>query len=500
MRLPTPPITLAVVATAIVVSVAVTSGETSSPAADATTVAGTVQQISVAELVCPVARSTKNVAQSTLAAAAPSTTASGRPSSGTISVYPLSAVPTASAPLAEAPIGSSVVRYPVPAVKGGPLVVRATGDYARGLTAAVLTRTPSGPGRSLQTEQCSATSGEAWFVGGGATIGRRAVLYLTNVEAAPATVDVTVYTPGGAQLPAPVQGRTINPGQQYAIGIDALVPGAAATAIHVKTRSGRVAAAVSDSQVNGLLAQGADWVPQTTGPARSVVLTGIPADVGAVRMLSLLVPGLDDAVVNLHLVTSAGTLSPDPLQGLSVPAGKVFSLDLDQVPISGPFTVVVESDRSVVAGVRTVRPGGGAKKFPEFSYSAGESPMLGAAALPAAQQTADTGTVLQLTAAGSTDVVVDLTTLVFSGVPPTPRRVTVPAGRTLQVQVGRPGIALSAVLVETAPGAGPLYVGWVVSEAGVHGPLVTGGPLPQTPDTLVLPPVEPDPAVGYPGH
>jgi len=154
VRLPTPPITLAIVATALVVSVAVSSGETSSPAADATTVAGTAQQISIAELVCPVARSTKNVAQSTLAAAAPSTTASGKPSSGTISVYPLTAVPTASAPLAEAPIGSSVVRYPVRAVKGGPLVVRATGDYARGLTAAVTTRTPSGPGRSLQTEQC----------------------------------------------------------------------------------------------------------------------------------------------------------------------------------------------------------------------------------------------------------------------------------------------------------------------------------------------------------
>ena len=77
---------------------------------------------------------------------------------------------------------------------------------------------------------------------------------------------------------------------------------------------------------------------------------------------------------------------------------------------------------------------------------------------------------------------------------------TVPAGRTLQVDVGPLGAALSSVLVQLAPGADPLYAGWVLSEAGLHGPLVTGGPLPQTPLTLVLPGVEPGPRVGYPGH
>ena len=120
--------------------------------------------------------------------------------------------------------------------------------------------------------------------------------------------------------------------------------------------------------------------------------------------------------------------------------------------------------------------------------------------LPAAQHTATITTVLQLTAPGADSVIVDLTTLVTSGARPTPLRVTVPAGQTLQLEVGALGAALSSVLVETAPHAAAVYVGWVLSEAGVHSPLVTGGPLPQTPLTLVLPRVEPDPAVGYPGH
>ena len=210
-------------------------------------------------------------------------------------------------------------------------------------------------------------------------------------------------------------------------------------------------------------------------------------------------PGAFDATVNVHLLTTDGTLSPDPLQGLSVQSGQLFSLDLAQAPTTGPFSVVVESDQPLSGGIRTVLPAG-AGKFADFSYSAGVQPMEHAVVLPAAQHTATVNTYVQLSAPGSDDVVVALTTLVTSGLAPAPQRITVTAGTTVQVPVGPVGAALSAVLVETAPGAGALYVGWVTSEAGVHGPLVTGGPLPQTPATLLLPRVAPDPAVGYPSH
>jgi hypothetical protein len=498
VRLPRPTVALATV-TAIVLGAVAVAARGSAAEHAAGNLGATTEPISSVELVCPVARSTKNVAQAVLSAAAPTISSVGGSSDGTISVYPVSATPR-SVPLAAAARGSSVLHYPVPVGNVGPLEVRATGGYARGLTASVTTLTAAGAGRSLQTEQCTPSGGEGWFVGGGAAIGRRAVLYVTNIDTAPATVDVTVYTARGAQQPTPVQGRTIGPGRQFAIGIDALVPGATATAVHVLTRTGRVSAAVYDSQVNGLIAQGADWVPPTTAPTRHVVLTGIPGDAGALRTLGVVVPGPDDAVLNIHLVTADGTLSPVSLQGLSAPSGKLSSVDLSKVPTAAPFVVVVESDRPVVAGIRTVRPAGGAGKFPDFSYSAGTAPVEGAVMLPAAQHTATITTVLQLTAPGADSVIVDLTTLATSGARPTPLRVTVPAGQTLQIEVGALGAALSSVLVETAPHAAAVYVGCVLSEAGVHGPLVTGGPLPQTPLTLVLPRVESDPAVGYPGH
>ena len=121
-------------------------------------------------------------------------------------------------------------------------------------------------------------------------------------------------------------GVTLAPGTQVTFPVDQLIPGTPATTVHVVSRSGRVAAALSDSQVNGLAALGADWVPAAGEPGLTSVLTGIPGDPDATRTLLLVAPGGDDAVVNLHLVTAEGTLSPDALQGLSVPAGKLFQL------------------------------------------------------------------------------------------------------------------------------------------------------------------------------
>jgi hypothetical protein len=287
--------------------------------------------------------------------------------------------------------------------------------------------------------------------------------------------------------------------------VDQLIPGTPATTVHVVSRSGRVAAALSDSQVNGLAALGADWVPAAGEPGLTSVLTGIPGDPDATRTLLLVAPGGDDAVVNLHLVTAEGTLSPDALQGLSVPAGKLFQLVVPPPADGGAFAVVVEADRPVVAGVRTVRAGTAAGGSPDFSYAAGQAPVAGALVLPTATRSATVTTQLQLTNPTETDIVVDLTT-VTAGTPaaapppPTTQRVTVTAGTTLQVPVGRLGAAPSSVLVQAAPGTIGLYAGWVLSEAGVHGPLVTGGPLPQTAQNLLLPAMAADPATGYSGH
>ena len=62
--------------------------------------------------------------------------------------------------------------------------------------------------------------------------------------------------------------------------LDALAPGVTRFAVHVHARSGRIAAAVRDQQVDGLTPRGADWLPPAAAPARQQVLPGVAAGAG----------------------------------------------------------------------------------------------------------------------------------------------------------------------------------------------------------------------------
>jgi len=506
MMLPRPGVVAGVAGGAVAAAVLVTSLLSPAPPAPVSSAAVvvTTKPIDRADLVCPVPATTKGVSQATITAGA----GAARP--GTLSLYRLQG-PLTAKPLAEVSAGASTFSYRVPVGKATALVLRATGGYAPGLAAKVTTTVSSGPARSLQSVACSPAGDNAWYVGGGASVGRRSVLMLSNIDAAPATVDIAVYTSAGMSQPTPVQGVTVQPRSELTFALDQLVPGAVATAVHVSTSSGRVASALVDNQVNGLQPLGADWVPATAAAGLGAVLTGIPGDADAKTTLSLVVPGADDAVVNVHLVTTQGTLSPGPLQALTAAAGKLTSVTIPTALAAGPYAVVVEADRPVVAGIRTVRPAGHAGAHPDFSYAAAADPMASPLVLAAVAHTLANGTVLQLTAPGDSDVAVAVTTTTLAApataksgpVPagqPVTVRVTVTAGTTVRVVLGPLGSTLSTVLVQTAAGAAPLYVGWVLEQYDVHGPLVTGGPVPQTALTVVLPAVAADPAAGFPGH
>jgi hypothetical protein len=451
-----------------------------------------VRPVTAATLVCAAVPGRTANSSSTLAAGSPAAVTGG---AGTLTLTTLSAAPAR--PLARVD-GRSQLRYVPGRGPTRPLVLRATGAMARGLTGTVTTRTAAGPARGLQTSTCVEPSGDWWFVGGGASVGRRSVLYLADADSAPALVDVTVYTTGrptaSPVLPPQAQGLTVQPDTQVALAVDAMAPAAGEVTIHVHARAGRVAAAVSDSQVTGLTPGGVDWVPPSVPPSHSVVVVGLPGDAQSSRQLALLVPGVNDAQVKVLFATPQGTLSPGAFNSLSVPAGQVTLLDLTRSGVSGVYSVVVESDQPLVAGVRTAR--GDRGQLREFSYATGAAPVTGGAVvLPFAWFGDGVRTVLQLTGPPDTDVFAEVSTLAVGG--PAPQRVRVPAGQTVQVAVG--WTAAPPALVQTTGGL-PLTVGWVIEEAGSRGPLLTGGWLPQTPVVTTLPPVEADPAVGFPGH
>jgi hypothetical protein len=496
MRAPTPGVTLAAVATVVVVAVAVTGAAAASvrpaPAPGSPDRPSTVP-VTDSVVVCPRVGSNDKGTTSLVRAASPG-------ASGTIELRPLGGSTTA-VPLARADSAGSVLQYAPKAGRAvGPLLVHATGERAAGLTAQVATLVPGGARRALTSVPCTAPSGETWLVGGSTVSGRRDVLYLTNADSSPAVVDVTVFGPDGASHPSQAQGLTVAPLKQVVLALDALAPGLEVTAVQVHTRSGRVAAALQDAWALGGTPEGADWVPPSVRPSQSFTVTGLPAETSAQPTLFLLAPGQDDATVRVRFATADGLLSPEGVNAIDVPAGQVQTVDLRKAApgVAAPYALVVDADHPVVAGVQTVE--GGRHLLPDFSWTAGSPEVVGAAVVaPWVPRTAAVTTALQITAVGTDDVVVRVTTLGADGTDAGQHEYTVQPGRTVQVVPGKASLGQGAALVEVPDGA-RVVVGTSTLDRAYYGPMITGGPLIQTPVRTLQPPAVSDPAVGFPGH
>jgi len=448
---------------------------------------GSVIDVDRVTLVCPAVTSIADVSVSTIAAAA-------EVGDGTLRLEPLGAEPSA-APLAQAAAGAAGLRYAVPPGPAAPRVLRATGQRARGLTATTTTRTADGSGRGISSGACTTSGNEHWFVGAGAVAGQRAYLHLVNPDAAAAVVDVTVFTASGPKRPTPGQGVLVAPGSEIVLPLDALVPGEAATVVQVRSRSGRVAASLVDTVVSGLEPGGVDWVPPTQ-PGDDLVVPGVPPAADATRTLQILVPGEEPTTVRLRLLTADGTIAPVGLDTIDVTPGQLVSVPLTAELASGALAVRLTAERPVVAGVRLVRSRSGT--LPDLAYAAAAPALTVAGAVPVAVTGGPVATTLLLTNTTESDVAVRLTTRPWSGAAPSQTTVSVRAGTTQPVPVGvaAPG---AAVVVEVAPGVIGVHAGWLWSETGARGPLVSGQPVLSGARQVVVPAVRPDPAAGLAG-
>jgi len=463
-------------------------------------VTGSVVPVTAATLVCPGLAASSAVSQHTVLSAGSPAPVSAGATGATPTVPDGLRIDRLGSSLNKPPLaavsveGTRSVSYAVPPGPARTFVIRATGSLAQGLSAQFLTRTPLGPGRSLAAGQCAAPGGEFWFVGGGANPGRATTLLLTNVDSAPATVDVTAYGAKGPVNAEPGQGLLVAPGKQVALPIDSLIPGEPSTAIHVVARSGRFSASMYDTQATGLTPGGADWVPQSISPATSLVVPAIAGDFGAARTVSLVVPGPSNAVIRIGIATASGLLVPAGYDALEVPAGQLVSLKLSAIANPGPSGLVITSDQPLVAGVRVVR--GTKAQLPDFAYAAGSSPVTSPRVLTAVATNQSTLATLQLTAGAGGDARVLVTIIPVVGAP-VASVVTVPANRTVVVQLG-PGLTAAAPgTVELAPmsGTASVYAGVTVKELGARGPLMTTRWFGATPVSVRLPTVQPDPGL-----
>lgn len=393
----------------------------------------------------------------------------GADSAATARLSALASISYAVAALARSPQDASDT-----GADGQPLVAAARGALAPGFTASMTTRSTSDDIRGLAGTACAAPGNDFWFVGSGAVVGRRGRLYLSNPEAVPAVVDVTLYGPAGPVEAPSGRGVTLAAGAQQVLKLDALAPDIERFGVHVQVRQGRVAAALRDQQVQGLTPLGADWVPAAQPPARRLVLPGLPAGAGE-RRLQIVVPGDADAIVRVRLIGVDGSFAPSGLDVVEARAGRVSDIDLSPFTGAAPVAVELTADQPVTAGV-LVRVGGVGKAHAEMAYTAAAAPISAAAPgvvtdLRGSKAGANVASNFVLAAPdGAATVQID----VLAPAVGSSRSVTVAAGSQVTVDSGTLSQDASfAVTLVPSKGSGPVMAARQLTETDPSGPLIT---------------------------
>jgi hypothetical protein len=371
------------------------------------------------------------------------------------------------------------------------------GSLAPGLVADQWGRDPGGQGRGMASTACAPAASEFWFVGGGAIAGRQTRIVLVNPDETSAIVDVLIRGPAGL-IDAPAgRGLVVKGQDRLVVRLDVLAPGVTATAVQVLARTGRVGASVDDEQQTGLATVGTDWIPQAAAPSTRVYVPGIVSGDGA-RVLSVVAPGEDDAIVNIRVIAADGTYAPTERSRVEVPADGVVTLDMSPVLDKRPATLELTSDIPIVAGMRQFF--GGRNVQDETAFSAGAQPFAGPAAVSGLPVRAATDVRISITAP-DTDAEVDVVLLPFRGgkeaaQPTAARRIKIGAGKLRYVKLNPPaGIDWYTAVVTPVEGSGPVLVAHRVREQSRFGDLVTGYPWNPLRVQVAVPTAVQDPAV-----
>jgi hypothetical protein len=308
---------------------------------------------------------------------------------------------------------------------------------------------------------------------------------------------VTVFGPGGAAAGQVGQGIVVSPRQARWLRLDQLDPDQSSLAMHVVTSSGRVAAAVFSQRGSALAPQGVDWIPATAGPAKTLVLPGIP-DGSGLRAVDLANPGALDATASVRISGVAGSFVPTGLDAIRIPAGQVKRVDITASLAGHGGAVVIHGDQPLVASalsIATARSHG----FTDVAWSAVVPPLSGTALVPAVGGHAGNSLLISAPVSSAPTVRLRLTALYPTGRLGRTSTIVVAPGRSTRLAVGSldPAGAFS-VLVTVAPGSGPAYVVAEFTDQTSRGAFLALAAAHSQLATVTVPPVVADPAAALP--
>ncbi|MFT4029386.1 MAG: DUF5719 family protein [Protaetiibacter sp.] len=227
--------------------------------------------------------------------------------------------------------------------------------------------------RGLTAAACTEPTSSSWLVGGSTTVGRTTLLLLANPTEVAATVTIELWGGSGVVSAPGLSGITVPAGGQRVLPLSGFAPDLATPVVHVEARGGRVVASLQTSVTRVLDPGGVELVAAGAAPANQLVIPAVRIFDETGVASSLGIEGYDDleAVVRIgnpgdtqaHVSVS---VTPTTEGGsatsfaIEVPAGQVVenalaaALELGSDPfVDGSYTVRLDSDQPIVAGVRT---------------------------------------------------------------------------------------------------------------------------------------------------
>jgi hypothetical protein len=329
--------------------------------------------------------------------------------------------------------------------------VHAEGPLAPGVVAEQYMLAQGPDLRGLVTAPCTAAGREHWFVGASATPGHRGRLIITNPNSTAAVVTVSFW---GVNGPVDVPGAkdiSIPPLSQEILVLDAFVPEAEDLALRVRASQGRVSAALDYRESDESTPLGMSMIPATTAPATSLVVPGVPGH--GQRTLFIHAPGDSDAIVTLEILGADGPFSPLEHDVVTVPAGGIVRVPLDDAVGESVAAVSLEGDEDVTAAVRVTASGEGERS--DFAYTAAAQPLpAGPSAVVLSRTDSTVTNRLHLSAVGELAGRVTVTVVDGEGGVVQEQVVDVAAGSTVEMELAPPEDAawVTAIIEPAAAG------------------------------------------------
>lgn len=295
---------------------------------------------------------------------------------------------------------------------------------------------------------CQLPATESWLLGGVTTVGREALLILSNPAATDATVDLQLFGETGLIDGAGLNGISVSANRTVVLPLAGYAPEQKSLAVHVTTRGAALASWIQERTVRGTVSAGADLISPSIPAAKSLIIPGLlkrgTGDASALiennsdyadltPSIHVLVPGAKTATVTVQVIGVGDKVTGTVLQQ-QVEAGRTGQFAITGLK-DGDYSVFVLADQPVQAAVKLSRTKKGSKPITDFAWLNAVAPLSSKVAAVAANSAISK---LSIAASGSRPATVVITDLSKGG----SQTVAVPKLGSVTVTV-TPGSAFS---------------------------------------------------------